>query len=169
MKTKTLAIGIIAATLLFTGCAKDGATGPKGPAGATGTPGTNGTANISTTTLNVTSWIWNATLFESTATFTVTALTQNVIDKGAIMVYWTPAGMSEPLPYTHVLSPSLSKIVNFSFDVNAIVISQSNSDESNPNPLPTTYRLVVIPPAMKKPNVNMNDYNAVKAAYKLTD
>ena len=91
---------------------------------------------------------------------------------GAVMVYQTDgASYYVPLPITQNIGGGVQEHDWFVYyPSGSLSIFIEYSDNSDPNP-PTTfkYKLVCIPPAMKKPNVNMNSYADVKAAYNLKD
>jgi hypothetical protein len=155
-----LAIGIT-----ITSC-KKGDTGPQGP------QGNNGVSGIVNTTLTApaSSWTWDNTTKTSDAQFYVAALSQSIVNTGAVMAYEDAgSGIWIPLPSTFVAAANLTYHTSFYFKLNTIQISRFVSDESNPGQYPSTFRLVVIPPAMVKPNVNMNNFAEVKSAYNLTE
>src|SRR5450759_342988 len=125
MKKAFLSFAILA-MILFS-CTKPGPIGPTGPAGTNGTngaagtagtAGTNGTngtngtdgnANINgtnTVALNSGSWIANVSSF--VATFSTTAITQAIVDNGAVMVYEQSASFWLALPCTCLLYTSPS-------------------------------------------------------------
>ena len=162
MKTiimKTFAAGVLL-TMLFTGCAKKGDTGPAG------TNGTNGNANvISTNNVTLASSNWSLTSGIYTATLTTTGISQAVVDKGVVMVYQQYGPQWVALPTTLGVN-----ITEFDFQLGQVEILNLNSDGTTPaNPGAVTYRIVIIPASMKKPNVNPNSYADVKAAYNLKD
>ncbi|MEQ1799550.1 MAG: hypothetical protein ABL872_16465 [Lacibacter sp.] len=80
-----------------------GANGPAGPAGPAGSTGPQGNANVvvDTFTLSNSNWIWNSTYSfsngtgSSTGWFTryfdrnYTGITQSILDKGVVLVYFT--------------------------------------------------------------------------------
>jgi hypothetical protein len=177
---KTLLSFAILAMILFS-CTKPGPIGPTGPAGtngkdgaagtngtngAAGTNGTNGTngvngnANvIGTTTVALNSGSWTASGSFFMATLTTTAITQAIVDKGAVMVYEQSATFWRALPYT---SGVVSKF--FIFTLNSVSIVYQNTDGSQTtNPGNQTYRIVAISSsvAAANPNVNWGNYEEV--------
>lgn len=168
MKTlmKTLATSIIATTLLFTACKK----GDTGPAGATGA---NGSANVTTQTYTVTSWIDVGSGYQWSTNLNVTALSASTQSKAAVEVFLSvdSAKHWKALPYTDFGGQPV--YMNFTTSTNSVQITWFNSfgnTISDPNTAFGTncqFKVVVIPPAMVKPNVNTHDYNTIKAAYNL--
>jgi hypothetical protein len=101
-RTNYLSLLSIAILLLAASCGKDGATGPTGPAGATGPTGSAGAPGATgptgpTGTANVvySDWITPSSYALTTtfgmnhldANITASTVTQDVIDKGAVLVY----------------------------------------------------------------------------------
>ncbi len=157
----TLAFGI---GLFFSSCSKQGPTGPTGAAGA------NGNANVTHQVFNVSSWggsnpTWTASL--PIASITATSIL------GSIQVYYSAngGGSWNATPVTVVNSGGnyfLSSVV--SIGLVTVYWTANSGFGSDPNTYFGTnvqLNVVVIPPAMKKPNVNYKDYNEVKAAYNL--
>ncbi len=166
MKTEKIFLAILVLGLTFASCKK----GDTGAAGKDGTNGTNGAANVSSTILTANSWSFDNVSQGSYNDFTnVATLTQNSIDKGAIMVYEDLGGGEYvQLPYTLPAS-GVTLSVFFTFSLNQITIGQQFSDGTDPSPSTTNYRLVVIPPAMRKANVNYSNYNEVKLVHNITE
>lgn len=165
----------IAVGLTITSC-KKGDTGPQGPAGPQGpqgATGNNGVSGIINTTLTApaNTWSWDNTSKTRDALFiNVTALSQSIINSGAIMLYEDfGSGTWVALPQTFVVSANLTYHTTFFYSLNTVGISRFLSDESDPGQSAGVFRLVVIPQGMVKPNVNIKDYNAVKDAYNLKD
>lgn len=175
-KTKTTTAGktasfftmlTLACGLLFTNCAKDGKTGPAGPAGANGT---NGNANVVSSSITSSSWVYTAPSWG--ITFTYPAITQDIIDKGAVLVYLKVGSAYNQLPLTIYQSASYSSTYEVSTVVGGLTIFATDSDLTQPtNPGSKTFKVVVIAASGRaaNPNVNYNDYNAVKKAFNLQD
>jgi hypothetical protein len=91
-----------AALVLISSCGKDGAPG------ATGPQGPSGNANVQATTFTVTSTQWQSTGtggtdYEKYVDLTVPSITQNILDNGAVLVYWvTSNGINVQLPFQNV-------------------------------------------------------------------
>ncbi len=154
--------------LTFSSC-KKGDTGPAGPQGPAGTNGTNGVANIQTGTVttNNASWSFDNTDNSYNATLTFGAITQSVVEKGTVQVFIGDGTGQEwaALPFSYSIVQ-----YNYSFKSGQVIISVTLSNGNAPNnPGGQQFKVVVIPPAMVKPNVNVKNYNELKAAYNLAD
>jgi len=148
--------------LTLTSC-KKGDIGPAGPSG------TNGVANIqsSTVTTNNLSWLFDNTDNSYSAILTFSAINQSVMDKGTVQVFVGDGTGQEwnalPFSYTNVQ-------FNYSFKSGQVIISVNLSDGSAPsNPGIMQFKIIVIPPAMVNPNVNVKNYTNLKSAYNLAD
>lgn len=160
------AILVISALALTPGC-KKAEKGDKGDKGDTGAAGSNGVANIQTYTAYISNWVPDGT--DYTATVSVPIITSEVVSKGTIQVWIDASGGSgasyEALPYAYY-----GFAMNYTFSVGQITLRFSELDGSQAlNPGAGFIKVVAIPPSMIKPNVNMRDYNEVKAAYNLKD
>ena len=154
----------ILAMMFLVSCTKPGPTGPEGPAGTNGTNGingTNGNANvIGTNTVALNSGNWSAIGSNFEATITAPAITQAIVDKGAVMVYEQFGSYWVSLPYT------IGKLsVVYYFTLNTVKIDYVYNDNSQtPNPGNKTYRIVAISASamLAHPNINWTNYEEVK-------
>jgi hypothetical protein len=165
---KTLQLSVISlfaiATMMTSSCKKEG---PAGPAG---------NANVSSTTFSVNTWSWNSPYYY--ANFSVPDLTSSNINSAAVLVYFsTTSGTWFAVPYTQYTS-TYDYHMGFSNSIGNVQVTwiydNSLSSGSDPNTYYGTsvrYKIVVIPPAERKanPNLNVRDYNAVKKAFNLKD
>ncbi len=165
MKKSTLAF-VFCAALIINGCTKgkDGISGPAGPAG---------NANVSA--LNFTpTWISHTTspIFWYT-NLSVPALTLANINSAAVQVYFsTTRDVWFAVPFTEVASTNY--YMNFLTAPGDVEITWTYNGGlgSDPNTYYSTAvqaKVVVIPLSATKPNVNLNNYSEVKAAYHLND
>ena len=163
MKTitlKTLATGIVAGMLLFTSCTKEGPVGPQGQ------PGLNGVANIQTSYVTVKTTDWN---FVQTDNYWYVDFTGfgTISDNAAVLVYYvdnTNGNVSMPITFSDIQYYYRNGNNYIEMDV-----SSASGATTVANPGLTNYKIVIIPPAMVKPNVNHHSYADVKAAYGLKD
>ncbi len=91
MKKLLLLIGV---TFLISSCAKDGDPGAQGPAG---------NANIKSFNYTVTPGQWQVTGsvgvdYEKYVDLTYSEITQDIVDNGAVLIYWQNSGSSIQLP-----------------------------------------------------------------------
>src|ERR1044072_9106107 len=95
---KLAGILVFSLGLLFTACKKKEIQGPQGDPG---TPGGGGNANISSTVFAVNTSQWSIDTIENCrkATIGFTALTKEVVEKGAIKVYVQTATTWAELPF----------------------------------------------------------------------
>lgn len=159
---KTTFVLVLFIGLLVNGCTK----------GKDGAPGPAGNANISA--LNYTP-TWNSHSSPSFwyANLSVPALTMANINSASVQVYFsTTSGVWVAVPYTEVASTNY--FMNFLTTAGIVEITWTYNGGlgSDPNTYYGTTvqaKVVVIPPAAMKPNVNMHNYKEVKAAYHLND
>ncbi|MEN9962941.1 MAG: hypothetical protein RL582_36, partial [Bacteroidota bacterium] len=141
--------------------------GANGATGATGATGQPGPGSIKSFTITTSSWVnsdpaWIATL-------NVSAITQNVLSNGAVLVYIKDGTDYFQLPLT-IPEDTYFTTYQFRHDLGVVDVFVLDSDGLLPiNPGTTTFKVVVISGTGKNPNVNYNDYNAVKAYYGLVD
>ena len=160
---KMLGMFALACGLFFTGC-KKGDTGPAG------TNGTNGNANVVSSTITSSNWSYVSPSWE--IAFSYPAITQTILDKGAVLVYLKTGTSYAQLPMTFYQSASYSTSLEVSNFLGGVKIWWTDSDLTQPsNPGSWTFKIVVIAASGRaaNPNVNYNDYNAVKKAFNLQD
>ncbi|HEX7414639.1 MAG TPA: hypothetical protein VF411_11400 [Bacteroidia bacterium] len=169
---KTLAAGIVAGMLLFAGCSKDGATGPAGatgPQGTTGTNGTNGTngsANVSTYNLTQAPNQWTSDGYGGwKALFTATGFNPTV---GAVEAFFSADNTNwYAMPFTF----STNETVAYSFNSAGLTVNDIAIGTTAIPAWTTTcyFKFVVIPPAhrMANPNLNLKNWAEVSAAFNL--
>ena len=153
---KKLAAIVFACGFIFLSCKKDGATGPQGPVGANGT---NGVANIQ---------VQNAfgVQFSTTTPYNIfltdASITQSIFNTGTVQVF-----------IQNTSSPSLWEAApdGYFYPVFIQAGSVYIGSPTNWTAVGNSYnvKVVTIPPAMLKPNVNTHNYESVKAAYNLKD
>ncbi len=164
---KMLSMFALACGLLFTNCAKDGKTGPAGPQGPAGA---NGNANVVSSTITSSNWAYTAPSWK--ISFTYPAITQDIIDKGAVLVYIKVGSAYNQLPLTIYPSSTYSRTYEVSTYLGGVDIFCTDSDLTQPtNPGSQNFKVVVIAASgkMANPNLNYDDYNAVKKAFNLQD
>jgi hypothetical protein len=166
MKTKNL---LLAAMMLFgigiTSC-------KKAEKGDTGPAGKNGNANVTSVLLNANTWTWDNTNKWSYATFSsVSILTSATASSGAVILYEGSGTSWTAVPYSFNLSGGVTYHALFEYDVNTVTIYKALSDDSNPNPSASQFKLICIPPASIKehPNVDYTNYMEVRKTFNLKD
>lgn len=158
---------LLTSGLLFIQCkgpqGDPGPAGPQGQQGVAGPKGDPGTANvIYSPWLNV-SFSGSGTSY--TGTITAPQITQDVLDKADIRVYWSENGRVITLPYSQSISGT-TYTVHQRFYVGRIELLSSYSLTT------TRMRYVIIPggtPTGRKAAIDYSNYEEVKKAYNLPD
>jgi hypothetical protein len=176
MKKTIFKTGLFLVVALFAmSCSKDGAVGPAGPAGANGINGingTNGNANvIGTNTVSVPSSSWTSSGGNTvwTTTLTASAITQTIVDRGMVSVFFQSGSGWIALPYSN---PQNHYFTVYGFALGSVQISiTTESGYVLTSPGSNVFRIVVISPSNKiaNPNIDWKDYNQVKEALHLRD
>ena len=172
MKNKLLPLASLSILLLIASCKKEG---PQGPAGK------DGNANVvSSNTVVLSNWSSvydDGTDFLYSSTVTWPTITQDVKDRGVVMVYYHDNTTTNwtAVPYSEA-GTGYSYSMNLDVAVGAVNISFEGYDNTGSPGASAlnglfTVRLVAIPASARQanPNVNLKDYNAVKQAYHLND
>lgn len=178
MKTikKITLLVVIASILTIFSCTKEGKEGPAGPAGASGTNGTNGNANVKSILLSTSTWYWDNSFKARYYTWYPSELTYDIASTGAVFLYQSTssgAGFIQ-LPISQPVSASVVESDFFEYGENIIEVYIQNSNQSDPIsqiPIPTYYKLVLIPSSARiaNPNVDYTNYEEVKTTFNLKD
>lgn len=153
-----------------------GATGPRGATGATGPQGPAGTANVI-----YSGWVSfqqaeRDTLIDGTNLkvnhLPAPRLTQAIIDNGAIQVYMRFGTTVLTLPYT-ARAGSRPNTVSFIPRPGRLLITRFTHDHTPPylGFGSVQFRYVLIPGGLSAslPNLDLSDYDAVRAAFNIID
>lgn len=177
------------ALVSFAACkGDDGAPGPAGVAGAPGPAGTNGTngtngqdgndgnANVKSVTMNITGSSWAAvSTYENTAELNVAIITQDIADKGLVMVYLktTSLGLDgttwTALPFS-LARQNYTESFAFATKVGKVVLRETSTDG---NPVEPTGSIRIVAATadgmMRYPDLDWTNYEEVKAALDLVE
>ncbi|GAB3806872.1 hypothetical protein GCM10028819_43110 [Spirosoma humi] len=141
-----------------------GATGPAGPTGATGPQGPTGTADVQYSPWISTTFSGSGTLF--TANITATPITQAVLDKADVRVYWNEGGRILSLPYAETFGTT-TFTVHQRIYVGRIELRASYALTTQ------QFRYVIIPGAVavggRRAAIDYADYQAVRKAFNIPD
>jgi hypothetical protein len=151
---------ILISALLFNSCI--GEQGPQGPAGK------DGNANVQSSSLTTSSWSYLSP--DWYINFTYPAITQDILDKGAVLVYVQSGSNYFQLPYTFYPTSTFSRTYTFRHYLGGLSVYVTDSDLIQPdNPGLLTFKVVVIASSAlaKHPNVDLNNYNEVKKTFEL--
>ena len=146
---------------IFSSCKKEG---PAGPAGK------DGNANVVSSTITSSSWAYTEPSWA--ITFTDPAITQEIINSGAVLVYIKVGDNYTQLPLTFYLSSSYSSTIEVSTFVGGLSLFWTDSDLVQPNnPGSQTFKVVVIAGSgmIQNPNVDYSNYEEVKSKFNLED
>jgi hypothetical protein len=161
---KIISIALIALVGL-TACKKNKDCTP----GAMGATGKTGNANVETFIVNTdaSSWTLNVIDYSQNATATVDQINASVMNSGTVNVFMGDgtgtSWVALPLAY------SMNQW-NYSYANSQIKFFETLSNgNAPPNPGILQFKIVVIPPAVKaaNPNLNYNNYDEVKAKFNL--
>ena len=154
---------LIAGATTFSNCAKDGAVGPAGK------DGNDGNANVVSS--SITSGSWSFVSPSWSQYFTYSAITQDILNNGAVLVYVAEGVNYYQLPYTFYPSSSYSRTYNYVHYLGGLKVYVTDSDLNTPEPGTLKFKVVVIEASglMKNPNVDLNNYQEVKKAFNLKD
>lgn len=156
---KKLIFSLTVAVALLSGCAKDGETGPAGK---------DGNANVTSTTFTITNWTYSAPYFYDD--LPVPAITQSIVDNGAVLVYIMDSGYNIQLPVTIYPTASYSQSWGMNFGLGVCEITVNDSDQTQPiNPGTKTVKVVVIASRsmLNDHTVNWNSYESVEQHFNL--
>ncbi|MEZ0610184.1 collagen-like protein [Fibrella sp. WM1] len=168
---RTVLLFTLAVTFSMTACQKgkdgevgpQGAAGPKGDAGAQGPKGDPGTANVIYSPWIGVTFTGSGTSY--TGSITAAAITQAVLDKADIRVYWNEGGRVLSLPYAQTVGGTPYS-VHQRFYVGRIDLLASYALTAQ------QMRYVIIPgavPTGRQSAVDLSDYESVKAYYHIPD
>jgi len=141
-----------------------GATGPTGPQGPAGPTGATGTANvIYSSWTDGSTWSVDASSGLNYNDITATSLTQSVLSKGDIHVYWAVLGDTvnnvRQLPFTEIISSNVY-FHNPKYSVGKIRIETNNFSMTNTN----KYRFILVPGAVLGGRVTKINFDNYKEA-----
>ena len=151
-------------------CAIDGPIGPEGPAGPVGPVGPQGNANVLSTTYSVSNWNYSAPSWQASIPFS--AITQSIINTGAVLVYIsTGTNTYSQLPLTFYPASTYSTTIEVVSTIGAVNLFWSDSDQTQPNnPGSWTFKVVAIAGSNKMAYpVDWSNYIAVKKYFNLAD
>ncbi len=173
MKTYKITYLFLILAIAIFGC--NGTDGEDGEDGAVGANGVDGNANVNSFNYTI-----NGYEYDNSGGYYKTDITSSqglVISSddllhGALLAYIETSAGWAPLPYTSLLGSNATQIYRPYFDVNHFEMRIQNSNSSNTEPQinpPFGLKIVVIPQGMVIQDVDLNQYEEVKAAYDLED
>jgi len=161
-----VAVAAIAASTL-TGCKK----GDTGPQGAQGANGTNGNANVKSQSSTNLNWVYNTALAQFETNISASIITQDIVDKGAVLVYTQTGNSSIQLPNSSMFDFLTTIFVDFEYSVGNVKITFSNSDLDNSIVPQSTlkFKIVAMTASARIAHPNVNGYEDIKTIYNLSE
>lgn len=157
--TKIIATLIfVLSVALFSGCTKEG------PAGK------DGNANVSSTTLTASNWVYSAPSW--VATLPYSAITQEIVNSGAVLVYIKVGESYNQLPLTFYQTDSYSTTIEVSTSPGQVTLFWTDSDLIQPdNPGSQSFKVVAIAAAtmIDNPDLDYSSYDEVMSTFGLED
>jgi hypothetical protein len=144
-----------------------GSSGAVGPVGPTGAQGPAGTANVIYSPWTSVNFVERTTPYRAfVGTMTAPQITQAVLDRADIRMYWQENGRVIPLPYAEVANGT-NYTVHQRFYVGRVEVLASYAIGTQ------QMRYVIIPGGVstggRKATIDWNDYSQVKALLNLPD
>lgn len=169
--TLIYAFPILVIILLISCSGEDGAVGPSGADGQNGENGIDGNANVTTVLLE------NTSLNIGSNSLSVNAITQEILDYGAVLVYVRVSSTPNiwyPLPYSEddvqisigaITQNEIiinSSVITFVLDIKLVIIAGNNTATSkNSNN--------EILASLEKNGIDVNNYNQLAEFYNLEE
>jgi len=145
------------ATLILTNCAKTGPQGEKGEAGK------DGNANVRSSLSANLLWTYNTTTARYETLINNTAITQEILDRGTVMVAAeTSVGNWLQMPFSIASGPNLSLYFNYEYFLNGVRLSIQNSNYDNSlSPVNTLRFKVTVMSGTARPGKEVNQSTAI--------
>jgi hypothetical protein len=131
----SLTLSLILTSLLIFSCAKDGAIGPQGPAGK------NGNANVISKAPSIVSFTYVAGKNAYDATIKCPEITQDIVDKGAVMCYEKVA-QDQWMPWNANIGTTY---YIYNIKLGEVILEYRNTAGTTTNEGNKEMRLVIIP------------------------
>lgn len=152
---------LITGSMILSGCAKEGPAGDDGK---------DGNANVVSTTVTSSAWAYSAPSWY--LNLPAAAVTQNIINTGAVLVYAKVGDSYNQLPLTFYQSASYSTTVEVSSYAGGVNLIWTDSDLTQPNtPTLQTFKIVAISSAglAQNPDLDFSNYEEVVSAYEIAE
>tara|TARA_R110002072_G_scaffold37323_9_gene109320 strand:- start:1876 stop:2385 length:510 start_codon:yes stop_codon:yes gene_type:complete len=153
------ALFLLAALIIFSSCRDEGL---EGPAGRDGRDGRDGRTNVNSST--ITSFDWTFIDPSWVITFNFPSITEEIMNSGAVLVYWKNGETYSQLPLTFYVSTEYSTTIEVSTFVGGLSLYWTDSDlVQGVNPGTQTFKIVVISASnmIQNSNVDYSNYEEV--------
>jgi hypothetical protein len=172
--TRILMVSILASSLLFTGCKKEGCTDEAALNYDSAAKKENGTCiynNVSSQLVTVGQNEWSGDGDGYEANKFVPIITSDIASSGAVIIYLVePSGAYLPLPMTYSNGIWVTHLL-YTHGVGSVRFISYDDDGLSPTPGTLTFKVICISNngLIQNPNVDLNNYEAVKEAFELED
>lgn len=164
MKHLTPILAFLFLILMATSCVTEGPEGPQGE------PGEDGNANVISTTITVSDWTtWGSGRYYTEVA--IPEITQDIIDHGAVVVYMAEWEYWLALPFSWNPDNNVTLSYYYAIKAGMIDFEISRSDQASDDPGTKEFKIVIIGGSAlaAHPDLNLDDYQAVKAEFGLTE
>lgn len=181
-KLSVICMTILAVSFLAS-CTKVGPMGPQGPQGPQGPAGQDGNANVASSTVTIRSsdWQWMNNSGQWMVEIDYPAITNNVYNHGAVLVYMDVDGAWSQVPLTYYYQDRLDDgtIINCAASIEVATLSNGGVrlfwtesdfyDGARPNT--HDFKIVAIEATLynSRGDIDYSNYEAVKTAFQLAD
>jgi hypothetical protein len=147
-----------------------GPQGPQGDVGPQGPQGPEGNANVKSYTFTVNNSDWSAVSgITRTADLALAAITQGIVDDGAVHVYWETNGGYRALPFVFLVTSGGMRSLYYEYTVGNIELIYKEQDLTSPGTFTYngTYKVVVVEGTAGKnaPEIDWDSYEEVAMYY----
>lgn len=126
--------------------------------------------NVVSSSITSSAWVYNNPYWE--ISFSYPAITQEIINSGAVLVYVKDGNSNYQLPVTIYTTSTYSSSLGLEAFVGGIKINWSDSDLTQPdNPGTMTFKVVVISSdgLIQNPKIDFSNYETIKEVFNVRD
>jgi hypothetical protein len=128
-------VALLLTALLFSSCKEEGPIGPAGPAG---------NANVKAVTFNILASDWQYHPSSAHLDKPLPEITQQIWDKGAVVVYWQINNAWVALPFTYPAADSVTQFMGYDYTPGNLRIFVTRANGTAPDSLNTaTFKAVI--------------------------
>jgi hypothetical protein len=147
-----VAMALMAVSMIFASCAKDGADGPAGPTGA------QGNANVQSETFSVNPGDWSAVSGGFGVSIGTSIVTESIVNTGAVLVYFRATNNG---PWIALPATQGSETVVYSYTPGTIQITQVGGTAATQT---IGFKIVVIAASgmLAESGIDATNYEAIR-------
>lgn len=166
---------VVIVVFTLASCGKDGAIGPQGPEGPEGPAGPAASSNVSSYYYTIYEDEWQVfgdpgIGFGYIGAMNFPEVTEDVLNFGAVLVYWYQNNSLFPLPTTFINSEDGGYLTSIwvTLQYEQVLITFQDSDGNTINPGEQEFKVVIIEGGVPIPEtLNLKNYDEVKKYFKL--